>query len=78
MVEERGYTAITGQSLTEGGQVDVVVNKDQTSIAVEISFSTDVQGEVHNISKRLGRYFYHSDFTLPCSEAVRKNKKKMY
>lgn len=57
MAEERGYTATIEQSLVQGGQVDVVLNKDHISIAVEISISTDAEWEVHNISKCLADTF---------------------
>jgi len=55
MAEERGYKAMLEVPLAEGkGQVDVVLEKDGRSIAVEISVSTTAEWELHNIEKCLG------------------------
>jgi hypothetical protein len=52
MAEERGYTGTIEQQLPDGsGIVDVLLTKDNTTIAVEICITTDAAWEAHNIEK---------------------------
>ncbi len=52
MAEQKGYVAsIEMQVPNSTGQVDVLLTKDSTSIAVEISNTTDADWEMHNIKK---------------------------
>lgn len=52
MAEERGYTGTLEQQLPDGtGTVDVLLTKDNTTIAVEICITTDATWEAHNIEK---------------------------
>ncbi|MDP1813997.1 MAG: type IV secretion system DNA-binding domain-containing protein [Leadbetterella sp.] len=52
IAEQKGYVAnIEMQVPNSMGQVDVLLTKDSTSIAVEISNTTDADWEMHNIKK---------------------------
>lgn len=52
MAEARGYTAILEMQLPDGsGQVDVLLSKENKTIAVEICVTTDADWEMHNIQK---------------------------
>lgn len=52
MAEARGYTAILEQQLPGGnGSVDVLLTKENKTLAVEICVTTDPDWEMHNIEK---------------------------
>ncbi len=52
MAEARGYTAVLEKQLPDGsGNVDVLLSKEDKTIAVEISVTTDPDWEMHNIQK---------------------------
>ncbi len=52
MAEARGYTATIEMQVPDGtGNVDVLLTKDNTTIAVEICLTTDADWEMHNIEK---------------------------
>lgn len=52
MAEARGYTAIIEQQLPDGsGSVDVLLAKENKTMAVEICVTTDPDWETHNIEK---------------------------
>lgn len=52
MAEDRGYTAVLEKQLPDGsGNVDVLLTKENNTIAVEISVTTDPDWEMHNIQK---------------------------
>jgi len=54
LAEERGYKASLEVPTPDGsGQVDVLLEKDGSTIAVEISVTTTAEWEVHNIEKCL-------------------------
>lgn len=54
MAEARGYTATLEAQLPDStGQVDILLSKDNATIAVEISHTTNAEWEVHNINKCL-------------------------
>jgi hypothetical protein len=54
MAEARGYTAVLEMQLPGGsGNVDVLLTKDNKTIAVEICVTTDPDWEMHNIQKCL-------------------------
>ena len=52
MAEARGYTAVLEQQIRQGeGSVDVLLNKDNKTTAIEICVTTDPDWEMHNIEK---------------------------
>lgn len=52
MAEARGYTATLEKQLPYGsGNVDVLLTKENKTIAVEICITTDAEWEAHNIEK---------------------------
>lgn len=52
MAEARGYVAILETRTVDGsGQVDVLLTKENKTIAIEISVTTDADWEMHNIKK---------------------------
>lgn len=52
MAEANGYIAVLEtQTPDSGGQVDVLLTKEDKSIAVEICVTTDAEWEAHNIEK---------------------------
>lgn len=52
MAEARGYTAtIEAQTPLQNGSVDVLLFRDNKTIAVEICVTTDADWEMHNIAK---------------------------
>lgn len=52
MAEARGYVAVLETQIPGGGgQVDVLLTKDNKTIAIEICVSTDADWEMHNIQK---------------------------
>jgi Type IV secretion-system coupling protein DNA-binding domain len=54
MAEDRGYTAVLEMQIPGGsGNVDVLLTKDNKTIAVEICVTTDPDWEMHNIQKCL-------------------------
>jgi hypothetical protein len=54
MAEARGYTAVLEVATPQqNGSVDVLLSKDNKTIAVEICVTTDADWEMHNISKCL-------------------------
>ena len=53
LAEERGFRATIEAPLPEGGQVDVLLARDELTIAVEVSVSTPVEWERENLKKRL-------------------------
>jgi len=53
MAESRGYKASLEIPTVDKGKVDVVLQKDGMRIACEISVTTDVTWELHNIQKCL-------------------------
>jgi hypothetical protein len=54
MAEARGYTATIEQQIKDSdGQVDVLLTKENKTIAIEISVTTEADWEVHNIEKCL-------------------------
>jgi Helicase HerA, central domain/TraM recognition site of TraD and TraG len=54
MAEASGYTAVLEMQLPDGsGNVDVLLSKDNKTIAVEICVTTDPDWEMHNIQKCL-------------------------
>lgn len=58
MAESKGYTATLEAPIASGnGFVDVVLTQDGRRIACEISVSTEVQWEYHNLLKCLGENF---------------------
>lgn len=59
MGEAQGYKALLEVPTKGGGKVDVVLEKEKVKIACEISVSTDVTWELHNIEKSaVGSYTY--------------------
>jgi hypothetical protein len=55
MAEASGYTAVLEMQVPDGGgNVDVLLSKDNKTIAVEICVTTDPDWEMHNIQKCLG------------------------
>ncbi|MBS1731862.1 MAG: DUF853 family protein [Bacteroidetes bacterium] len=58
MAEARGYVATLEAPLPQAaGQVDVLLAKEDTTIAIEISHTTEPDWEVHNIKKCLDAGF---------------------
>ncbi len=58
MAEDRGYTAVLEKQLPDGtGNVDVLLTKENNTIAVEISVTTDPDWEMHNIQKCLNAQY---------------------
>ncbi|MES3017435.1 MAG: type IV secretion system DNA-binding domain-containing protein [Bacteroidota bacterium] len=54
MAESRGYKATIEAGTPDGkGKVDVLLEKDDTQIACEVSVTTDAEWELHNIQKCL-------------------------
>lgn len=52
MAEARGYIAVLETQIPGGnGQVDVLLTKENNSIAIEICVTTDADWEMHNIEK---------------------------
>ncbi len=52
MAEQRGYTATIEMQLPDGsGNVDVLLTKDNRTIAIEICITTDAEWEAHNVKK---------------------------
>lgn len=52
MAEARGYTAVLEMQLPDGnGNVDVLLTRDNKTIAIEICITTDPEWEMHNIEK---------------------------
>lgn len=62
MGESRGYRATLEVPTVDNGKVDVVLEKENTRIACEVSVTTDVTWELHNIQKCL-----KSNFTMVVS-----------
>ncbi|MFX8809212.1 hypothetical protein ABTM66_19085, partial [Acinetobacter baumannii] len=50
MAEANGYIA-TIEAAIDNGQVDVLLSKDNQTIAIEICNTTDAEWEVHNVQK---------------------------
>lgn len=68
MAQEYGYIATSEYPTKDGkGFIDVVLQKGQAKIAIEITVSTDPAWEVHNIEKCLNDGF--NDIVLCCTEA---------
>lgn len=66
MAEAMGYTAVIEQQLSGApGHVDVLLSKENKTIAVEICNTTVAEWEVHNISKCIS-----ADYTLVVSLSV--------
>lgn len=54
MAESRGYKASIEETTPDGkGKVDVLLEKDDKQVACEVSVTTDVNWEIHNIRKCL-------------------------
>lgn len=57
MAESRGFKASLEVPTADGGKVDVVLEKDGFKIACEVSVTTDVAWELHNVQKCLKETF---------------------
>ncbi|WP_187359736.1 type IV secretion system DNA-binding domain-containing protein [Mucilaginibacter ginsenosidivorans] len=68
MAEEYGYIATLEYPTTDGkGFIDLVLQKEEKKIAIEITVSTDPAWEVHNIEKCLSDGF--DDIVVCCTDA---------
>ena len=68
MAEEYGYIATLEKPTKDGnGFIDVVLQKEQKKLAIEITVSTDPAWEVHNIEKCLNDGL--DDIVLCCTDA---------
>lgn len=64
--QERGFSATLEKPVLDGhGRVDVVLERDGLSIACEVSVTTKVDDERHNIDKCLAASFTHVWVTSP-------------
>lgn len=59
LAEERGFHAVIEHPVGDGESVDVVLRREQSVIACEISVTTDVEHEIENVRKCLGGSFTH-------------------
>jgi len=57
MGESRGYKALLEMPIEKSGKVDVVLEKNNKRIACEVSNTTDINWELHNIEKCLNHGF---------------------
>lgn len=57
MAESRGFKASLEVPTGDGGKVDVVLEKDGLKIACEVSVTTDISWELHNMQKCLKASF---------------------
>lgn len=69
--EDRGYRASVEQTV-EGGRVDIVLSKNSTSLAFEISVTNTASYELTNIEKCLKASFTHIFFI--CGDVKRRDK----
>jgi hypothetical protein len=51
LAEERGYRAVVEEDIGEGRSIDVLLRRDDVSIACEISVTTEIDHELGNIVK---------------------------
>lgn len=71
--EEYGFTAILEKQVLDGkGRVDVALERDELRIACEVSVTTKVEHERHNIEKCLAAGFTHVWVTSPDAAQLQK------
>lgn len=71
LAEEQGFRATTEATLESGeGQVDVLLQRDDVSIAVEISVTTPVEQELENVRKCLTAGLRNVALVLAKSKSV--------
>ena len=69
--EDRGYTVTIEQRVLDGhGHVDVALERDDVSVACEISVSTRLDHEINNLTKCLAAGFDHAVLVCLDSSAV--------
>jgi hypothetical protein len=77
LAEERGFRANLEDSAGTG-QADVVLRRDDTTIACEVSITTDTAHEMQNVDKCLAAGFAHVALICPDSRRIAKYQKAIH